>query len=460
MFQLRIKESNTMIVNQEQQQRHEDTYGNEVKRRRMNDEGEHLKVWRAYKTVYLLDEERRNKEVLVQDEEIRIVQEVVAVKEEEQHQDQEDAPPVHMIGRSIVVLTTTNQRIVGRLQSLFVLNGERAIHITTEAGENFILRSSQIQDAQVLYDRPPQQEILSPIARDEDEVVEIEESNSPPTTPRRPEPEQEVIQIEDDEEVEQINQMLQVIQINDDSDDSDEETVQMEHDEREDDFPDVGFQPARIIIEDDEDHQNQDQEEEANCCAICLDATDPARNFVSLNCGHQFHFACIMGNMASTADNRNRCPMCREHVNNAFEVHNLDEIQEDMIQRAAQSNQRLQDELELTRQHREVLTEEYVRVMTMNMHIGMRHQDERAARDALERRAEMCSLNERIVAVVENAANNDLHLRRNQQGSEVHMHIERQIRDLCMSFGMMAYDAQYDQDQPEEQEEEEGEYMD
>jgi hypothetical protein len=42
---------------------------------------------------------------------------------------------------------------------------------------------------------------------------------------------------------------------------------------------------------------------------------------------------------------------------------------------------------------------------------------------------------------VENAANNDLHLRRNQ---EVHVHVERQIRDLCMSFGMMAYDAQYD----------------
>jgi len=244
----------------------------------------------------------------------------------------------------------------------------------------------------------------------------------------------------------------------------------MEHgDQSYDDFPDVAFQPARIIIEDD-DHQNQnqyqDQDQEANCCAICLDATDPARNFVSLNCGHQFHFACMMGNMASSAENRNRCPMCREHVNDAYEVHSLDEIQgsriEEMIQRAAQSNQRLQDELELTRQHREVLTEEYVRVMTMNMHIGMRHQDERAARDALEHRAEICGLNERIIAIVENAANNNLHLRRNQQGREVHVHIERQIRDLCMSFGMMAYDAQYDQDQPEDQEEEEedNEYMD
>jgi len=114
--------------------------------------------------------------------------------------------------------------------------------------------------------------------------------------------------------------------------------------------------------------------------------------------------------------------------------------------------------LDLTRQHREILTEEYVRVMSMNMQIGMRHHEEREARNALERRAEMCNLNERIVAIVENAANNDL--RRNQP--VVAVHIERQIRDLCMSFGMMAYDAQYDQDQPEEQEEEyyDNEYMD
>ena len=38
----------TMIINvqqQQQQQQHEDMYGNEVKRRRMNEEGDHMKVW-------------------------------------------------------------------------------------------------------------------------------------------------------------------------------------------------------------------------------------------------------------------------------------------------------------------------------------------------------------------------------------------------------------------------------
>jgi len=480
----RFRTTNSMIVNQEQQQRYEDTYGNEVKRRRMNDDGAHLKVWRAYQSICTSDAEKKKREAVDQDEDVQIVQEVqevqevVEIKEEEeavqelqpqqpqQHpQQDQEAAPVHMIGRVMVVLTTRNQRICGTLQELLVLNGERAIHITTEAGENFILTSSQIQALKVLYDRPPEQpqpqqeEMLSPIPRDEDdEVVQVDDSNSCPTTPRRSD---EVIQIEDDEddeEVEQINQMFQVIQIDDDRDngdngDDDATTVQMERDDREDDFPDVAFQPARIIVEDEDHGQDHGQEEEHECCAICFDPTDPTRNFVSLNCGHQFHFACIMGNMASGSENRNRCPMCRDHVNDAYDVHNLEEIQEqrieDMIQRAAQGNQRLQDELELTRQHREVLTEEYVRVMSMNMQIGMRHNEERDARDALERRAEMCNLNERIVAIVENAANNELNLRRNQQGSAVHVHIERQIRDLCMSFGMMAYDAQYD-DQDDE----------
>ncbi|NBO55732.1 MAG: hypothetical protein EBU84_14345 [Actinobacteria bacterium] len=177
--------------------------------------------------------------------------------------------------------------------------------------------------------------------------------------------------------------------------------------------------------------------------------TDAARNFVSLDCGHQFHFACIMGNMANGGPNRNQCPLCRgtvvqqrnhNHDPSHHEAHHVDVAE--VIERLARSNQRLQDELDLTRRNRDVLTEEYVRVMSMNLQIGMRHQEERAARDALERRAELCFLNERIGQVVQNAANNDI--RRNYGGARVHM--ERQIRDLCMSFGMIAYDAQYDDD--------------
>jgi hypothetical protein len=147
--------------------------------------------------------------------------------------------------------------------------------------------------------------------------------------------------------------------------------------------------------------------------------------------------------MANGGPNRNQCPMCRSDVVQHYDVHNVEneETMNDVVERLARNNQRLQDELDLNRQHRADLTEEYVRVMSMNLQIGARHREERAARDALERRAEICILNERIAQVVAAAANNDI--RQNYHaGARVHM--ERQIRDLCMSFGMMAYDAQYD----------------
>ena len=164
---------------------------------------------------------------------------------------------------------------------------------------------------------------------------------------------------------------------------------------------------------------------------------------MSLNCGHQFHFACIMGNMANGGHNRNQCPMCRDAV---YDANNLDEMVEDMVERAARSNQELQDELVQNQQHHDALTAEYMRVMSMNMQIGLRHNEEREARDALERRAYMCGLNERIAEIVASASNNDI---RRQHGAAVHL--ERQMRDLCMNFGCMAYDAQYDDAQYQNQ---------
>jgi phage-related protein len=271
------------------------------------------------------------------------------------------------------------------------------------------------------------QEVLSPIPRREED--------------------EEVVQIDDDDDecMHEITQRMEVVQIDSDSDD-DTQAPEQEQDEQ-DDFPDTQFQPAR--------RPNHSEEEEPNCCAICLDITDAARNFVSLDCGHQFHFACMMGNMANGGPNRNQCPMCRGDVVQQYDVMNLDMGMEEMIERAAHSNQRLQDELNQTRQYREDLTAEYMRTMTMNMQIGMRHAEEREARDALERRAYICGLNERIAQVVTSACNNDVR----QPGTAVHL--ERQIRDLCTSFGMMAYDAQYDQaeHQEEYQEEYQAEYQ-
>jgi hypothetical protein len=122
--------------------------------------------------------------------------------------------------------------------------------------------------------------------------------------------------------------------------------------------------------------------------------------------------------------------MCRDHVIPGNDVHGVDALHQ---------------EFEFIRQRREDLSAEYVRVMGMQLQIHIRYHEERAARDALERRAYICGLNERIAAVVVNAANNDI---RRQDGAAAHA--ERQIRDLCMSFGMMAYDTQYDDHQYQE----------
>ena len=420
-------------------QQNEDRYGNEIKRRRMDDAGKHLKVWRVCEFKYALkgqvpafneeefqhQQEEDNQEVNqeVHQEEVHqvvaqfaalaISEDEVQVPEVAAVQEVQDPVPTQVLGRTIIIYTADNQTVRGVIQNLFDLNGERTIQIQTSAGENLIFTSSQMVGLEVLLN-PNDEEQLSPIHHD--------------VHP-------EVIQIDDEDEVIQI----------DDADDA------INADQYQDDFPDVEFQAARPAARQaarPAARRSEQQNQEQDCCAICLDMTDAARNFVSLDCGHQFHFACIMGNMANGGQNRNQCPMCRGAVVQQYDVHSQESMDE-MVERLARNNQHLQDELDLNRQHREDLTEEYVRVMTMNMQIGMRHQEERAARDALERRAYMCGLNERIAAVVLSAANNDIS--QNYEHGIVRMHIERQVRDLCMCFGMMAYDAQYDDPQDQDQ---------
>jgi hypothetical protein len=422
--------------NKQKQQRMEDMYGNEVKRRRTDSTGNHQKVWLVCEVRYGFDEEKEDNGLPYESHEIIYhVQEPVQVQvqvqdqEDQEDQDQEDqvqedqdqeaqvqevqvqeaqvpevqvpevqvqeaqVPPAHLIGRTLHVETQEGM-FRGVLISLFVLNGERAIHVTGADGEHRIFTSSQIRTLQVIQEPVIQEEeeALSPIPRcNEEEVVVIEDN--------------EVVLIEDDDE-------------------------------------------AQAQAQPEEAQQPQAQpEEEHDCCAICFDATDSARNFVSLNCGHQFHFACIMGNLANGGHNRNQCPMCRDDVVQDYNVTNengygSDEMEE-FIRQSIERNQRLEDELQRTREYRAQIAVEYTRAMDMNLQVGLRHNQEQAARDALNRRAYACNLNQRIAAVVASGANNDI---RQNYGAAVHL--ERQILDLCMSFGMMAYDAQYDEAQP------------
>jgi hypothetical protein len=420
-----------MFQTQQSTQQNEDRYGNETKRRRLDDAGNHLKVWRMCEFRYILKPEQLEDPV-PEMYEVEVIHEVnneaniheVQANNQVQANDQNEVEATHeanevpaqFIGRRVVIYTHDNQTVRGVIQELIDLNRERAIVIQTNAGEHLIFNSSAIAGLEVLFN--PSEEQLSPIASSSHEVSSHNVSSH------------EVVQIDESE----ADASEEVILIEDDA--SDASTQAPDQDDQEDDFPEVEFMPARRS-------QEQQPNEEHDCCAICLDMTDAVRNFVSLDCGHQFHFACIIGNMANGGPNRNQCPMCRSDVVQHYDVHNVEneETMNDIVERLARNNQRLQDELDLNRQHRADLTEEYVRVMSMNLQIGARHREERAARDALERRAEICILNERIAQVVAAAANNDI--RQNYHaGARVHM--ERQIRDLCMSFGMMAYDAQYD----------------
>jgi hypothetical protein len=360
----------------------------------------------------------------------------------------------------IVVVETTDQRICrGTIQGLFELNGERAIHIQTADGQNLIYTASQLCAASVLHNHP-EEEVLSPIPRREEEEEEEEEEVVRHEVVRHEVVRHEVVQInsDDDEEVQELTRRMEhmeivrhevvrhevvrheVVQIDSDGDndsDDDSNASTQEYNDAYNDAHNDAYNDAHNDAYNDGCIRaaEEGEEEETDCCAICFDSTDPARNFVSLNCGHQFHFACIMGNMSNGGLNRNQCPMCRDHVIPGNDLHNVDALHQ---------------ELNFMQQHREDLSAEYVRVMGMQMQINIRYHEERVARDAVERRAYICGLNERIAALVVNAANNDI---RRQDGAAAHA--ERQIRELCMSFGMMAYDAQYDhqyQEYPEDPE--------
>ena len=408
------------MINQLQQQQNEDMYGNEVKRRRMDATGHHLKVWAVCEVKYGVDDEAKGAEVLLGAEVLRMIQEEEPVQEiqEEEIQEEEiqeiqepvqEEEPVHLIGRILNVQTTTQGTFRGTLVGLFELNGERAIHIATADGENRMFTASQIVTLRMFHPEESEDE-LSPIPRceDDDEVV----------------------------------QLVQLVQLEDDDDDEAHEVVQIEDDEVvptcDEAFPDAQHQEP--------EEQEQEQEQEPVCCAICLDATDAARNFVSLDCGHQFHFACIMGNMANGGYNRNQCPMCRSAVVQAYDISN----EHEEIQQVMQRNQQLAHELERAREYRGQIAAEYMHLVNLNLEIRMRYNQEQEARDALHRRAYAFGLNERIAAVVVNAANNDI--RQNYENGAA-VHVERQILELCMSFGMAAYDPEYDRIQIQDDDE-------
>lgn len=155
-------------------------------------------------------------------------------------------------------------------------------------------------------------------------------------------------------------------------------------------------------------------EEENDVCAICLEKTSRNRthNYVSLPCGHPFHFTCILQNMSIGGENCHQCPLCRRII-----------LEEDAHENQIQNIARLNAERQL------------------------RIQREQQMIAQLEYESRSYRLNARIGDIVTNGANNNITL---HSGAAIHM--ERQIRNICINFAEYCRNNWMNQENQENQE--------
>lgn len=49
-------------------------------------------------------------------------------------------------------------------------------------------------------------------------------------------------------------------------------------------------------------------------CSICYDHMDTSKDYVKLQCSHDFHFKCIFELMSTNTSYSNKCPLCRNSI--------------------------------------------------------------------------------------------------------------------------------------------------
>lgn len=52
--------------------------------------------------------------------------------------------------------------------------------------------------------------------------------------------------------------------------------------------------------------------DEAPECVICLDALALGKALFTAECGHRFHFSCLLENVNHDEANADKCPICRQ----------------------------------------------------------------------------------------------------------------------------------------------------
>ncbi len=171
-------------------------------------------------------------------------------------------------------------------------------------------------------------------------------------------------------------------------------------------------------------------------CAVCLEAIDMMQNAVSTGCMHQFHFTCLVQNMAtSSSSTRNQCPLCRSTIMQDHSVYRNDDSEREVFESVLLSNEYVRNEVVIARRIRDELRYQINRANILRDRIN--HLRRVARQDALallDHAALSSNLYTRITGLVNSAANNDIR----ENYHDMHEIFEEEIRNVCFDFALMA----------------------
>lgn len=185
----------------------------------------------------------------------------------------------------------------------------------------------------------------------------------------------------------------------------------------------------QIIVEDDDEQEAQEEV----TCPICLDSIDMNQNAMSTDCGHKFHFTCIMKNMAANSAAQNACPLCREPVMQGFSVTNDDESVNRLFKRLTQERSILMNQVERRRLTRMLLSHELSLTEQMQSRVlGARRVLHESAFQIINQHARDIHLSETITSLVASAANNNIRENYDELYEFYHDEIQNMCFNLCM----------------------------
>jgi Ring finger domain len=188
-----------------------------------------------------------------------------------------------------------------------------------------------------------------------------------------------------------------------------------------------------IIMNDYRDESDESECKEEVMCPICLESVDMNQNAMSTECGHKFHFTCIMKNMAANSGAQNSCPLCRESVIKGFTVCDDDESVNRLFQRLTQERSILIDQIEQRQLIRNMLSQELTRTEQVQRRLlDAREVLHQTAFQIITQHAQHAHLNEGITNLIASAANNNL----KENYDELYEFYHDEIRNMCFNLGM------------------------